>query len=85
MANETKYAKQAAPKPAQDEESVETEVPPPVKPDIRLVQVDKDKDGNTRFNNVGGMWEHVTKNGNKMWNVRIGNLRLQAYPNDKKD
>lgn len=55
------------------------------RPDLRIVQVDKDTNGETRFTNVGGAWKTVTKNGNEMYNVRIGNLRLQMYPNDKKE
>ena len=52
------------------------------KPDFRIVQTDKDKDGNTRYNNVGAMWKNISKAGNEFYTLKIGNLRLLVFRND---
>ena len=54
------------------------------RPDLRVVQADRDKDGNTVYKNVGGMWKNVSKNGNEFYTLKIGELKLLVFPNDRK-
>ncbi len=54
------------------------------RPDLRVVQTDRDKDGNVVYTNVGGMWKNVSKNGNTFYTLRIGQLKLLVFPNDRK-
>jgi len=54
------------------------------RPDLRVVQTDRDKDGNVVYANVGGMWKNVSKNGNVFYTLRIGQLKLLVFPNDRK-
>ena len=54
------------------------------RPDIRLVQVETDIDGKAIYKNVGGMWKNISKNGNEFYTVKIGNLKLLAFPNKNK-
>jgi hypothetical protein len=48
------------------------------------VQADRDKDGNVVYTNVGGMWKNVSKNGNTFYTLKIGQLKLLVFPNDRK-
>ncbi len=54
------------------------------RPDFSLVQPDTDRDGKTKYINIGGMWKNVSKNGKEFYTVRIGNLKLLAFPNKEK-
>ncbi len=54
------------------------------RPDLRVVQVDRDKDGNVVYKNVGGMWKNVSRNGNDFYTLKIGGLKLLVFPNDRK-
>ncbi|MHA2068131.1 MAG: hypothetical protein ACXABY_27535 [Candidatus Thorarchaeota archaeon] len=54
------------------------------RPDMRVVQADRDKDGNVVYSNVGGMWKNISKNGNEFYTLRIGQLKLLVFPNDRK-
>jgi hypothetical protein len=54
------------------------------RPDFRVVQPDRDKDGNVVYLNVGGMWKSVSKQGNEFYTLRIGQLRLLVFPNTNK-
>ncbi|MEW6035052.1 MAG: hypothetical protein AB1529_00425 [Candidatus Micrarchaeota archaeon] len=54
------------------------------RPDLRVVQADRDKEGNTVYINVGGMWKNISKNGNTFYTLRIGQLKLLVFPNDRK-
>jgi len=54
------------------------------RPDLRLVQTDRDKNGNVVYKNVGGMWKNISKNGNEFYTLKIGELKLLAFPNDRK-
>ena len=54
------------------------------RPDLRIVQVDSDKNGNVQYKNVGGMWKNVSKNGNEFYTLMIGNLKLLVFPNTNK-
>ena len=54
------------------------------RPDLRVVQADRGKDGNVVYANVGGMWKNVSKNGNVFYTLRIGQLKLLVFPNDRK-
>jgi len=55
----------------------------PNRPDMRVVQADRDKDGNVVYSNVGGMWKNVSKNGNVFYTLKIGQLKLLVFPNNK--
>jgi hypothetical protein len=54
------------------------------RPDMRVVQADRDKEGNVVYSNVGGMWRNISKNGNEFYTLRIGQLKLLVFPNDRK-
>ena len=54
------------------------------RPDLRIVQTDRDKDGKVVYSNVGGMWKNVSKNGNTFYTLKIGQLKLLVFPNDRK-
>lgn len=51
------------------------------RPDYRIVQTDRDKDGNVVYKNVGGMWKNVSKNGNEFYTLYIGKLKLLVFKN----
>lgn len=53
------------------------------KPDFRVMQPDRDKDGNSSLKSVGGMWKKTSKNGNEFYVLNIGRLTLLVFPNDK--
>ncbi len=53
------------------------------RPDMRVVQADRDKDGNVVYANVGGMWRNVSRNGNEFYTLKIGQLKLLVFPNNK--
>ena len=54
------------------------------KPEFNVVQTDRDKNGNSIYINVGGMWKRVSKNGKEFYTLRIGQLKLLVFPNDRK-
>ncbi len=54
------------------------------RPDLRVVQADRDRDGNVVYTNVGGMWKNISKAGNEFYTLRIGNLKLLVFPNANK-
>ncbi len=54
------------------------------RPDMRVVQVEVDKDGKTVYSNVGGMWKNISKAGNEFYTLKIGNLKLLVFPNKNK-
>lgn len=51
------------------------------KPQFRVVQPDRDKDGKQIYREVGAMWKHYTKDGREFWVMKIGNLRLLVFEN----
>lgn len=53
------------------------------RPDFRVVQPDRDKNGNVVYVNVGSMWKNVSKSGNEFYTLRIGQLKLLVFPNNK--
>ena len=53
------------------------------RPDFRIVQVSNDKSGNTVYTSVGGMWKNISKNGNEFYTLKIGQLKLLVFPNNK--
>jgi hypothetical protein len=53
------------------------------RPDFRVMQPDRDKDGNSTLKNVGGMWKKTSKNGNEFYVLNIGRLTLLVFKNDK--
>jgi hypothetical protein len=54
------------------------------RPDFRVVQTDRDKEGKSVYINVGGMWKNVSKNGNEFYTLKIGQLKLLVFPNTSK-
>ncbi len=52
------------------------------KPDFRIVQPDRDQDGETNFRSVGAMWKNVSKAGNEFYTLKIGDLRLLVFKNE---
>lgn len=54
------------------------------RPDLRVVQADRDKNGNVVYKNVGGMWKNISKNGNEFYTLKIGELKLLVFPNANK-
>jgi hypothetical protein len=54
------------------------------RPDFRIVQVDRDKDGNAVYLNVGGMWKNTSKNGKTFYSMKLGQLKLLVFPNERK-
>lgn len=54
------------------------------RPDFRIVQTDKDRDGKVVYMNVGGMWKNVSRNGKTFYTLRIGQLKLLVFPNERK-
>ncbi|VVC04338.1 Uncharacterised protein [Candidatus Bilamarchaeum dharawalense] len=54
------------------------------RPDFRIVQTDRDKDGNVVYSNIGGMWKNISKNGKTFYTMRIGQLKLLVFPNERK-
>ena len=56
----------------------------PNRPDLRVVQADRDRDGNVVYTNVGGMWKNISKAGNEFYTLKIGGLKLLVFPNKNK-
>lgn len=54
------------------------------RPDFRVVQPDRDKDGNPVYVNVGGMWKNISKSGNPFYTLKIGSLKLLVFENKNK-
>ncbi|MCC7552704.1 DUF736 domain-containing protein [Candidatus Micrarchaeota archaeon] len=52
------------------------------KPDFRIVQTDRDQEGETKFKNVGAMWKNTSKTGNEFYTLKIGELRLLVFKNE---
>jgi hypothetical protein len=67
-----------------DTTGISNEQPGSNRPDLRVVQADRDKNGNVVYTNVGGMWKNVSKNGNEFYTLRIGQLKLLVFPNNNK-
>ncbi len=53
------------------------------RPEFRVVQPDKDQNGNTVYRSVGAMWKQVSKNGNEFYVLKIGELRLLVFRNNQ--
>jgi hypothetical protein len=72
--------------PAEEKKATASDTPRGTnRPDISIVQPEVDKDGKTKYINVGGMWKNTSKNGREFYTIRIGNLKLLAFPNDRKE
>ena len=54
------------------------------RPDYRVVQPDVDINGKKILKNVGAIWKSETKDGKEYFILKIGELRLLAFPNDQK-
>ena len=70
---------------AVDETANESKAGNKVRPDIRVVQPEVDREGKPIFKSVGGMWRGTSKAGNEFYTLRIGSLKLLAFPNKKKE
>ncbi len=53
------------------------------RPDFRVVQPDRDQNGNIVYRSVGAMWKSVSKNGNEFYVLKIGELRLLVFKNER--
>ena len=53
------------------------------RPDYSVVQPQRQQDGKEKLVSVGGMWKNVSKQGREFYTLKIGNLRLLVFPNDK--
>lgn len=84
MANGNQFPRRNAPgqqRQQQNQEGAE-EREPGQRPDYRLMQSDKDKDGKSVLISVGGMWKATSEKGEEYFNVRIGRLKLLAFKNN---
>lgn len=54
------------------------------RPDFRVVQTDRDKEGKAVYVNVGGMWKNISKSGNEFYTLKIGQLKLLVFENNNK-
>lgn len=52
------------------------------KPDYRVLQLIIDKEGKSRFEEVGAMWLHQKKEGGSFYIMKIGKLKLFVFKND---
>ena len=73
-----------APMASNNEQNATNETSGLNRPDLRVVQADRDKNGSVVYTNVGGMWKNVSKNGNEFYTLKIGNLKLLVFPNNNK-
>ncbi len=64
------------------ERAEEGEKPKGERPAFRVVQAERDANGESRYRSVGGMWRRVSKNGKEFYSLGIGNLRLLVFPNE---
>ncbi len=53
------------------------------KPDYRVLQPDTDANGKQILRSVGAMWKTTTKDGREFFVMKIGELRLLVWPNNK--
>lgn len=55
------------------------------KPDYRVLQLDTDKNGRSRFVEVGAMWiQESSKTGENYYILKIGKLKLFVFKNNNK-
>ncbi|MEM1700599.1 MAG: hypothetical protein QW785_00875 [Candidatus Anstonellales archaeon] len=52
------------------------------RPDYRVLQLIVDKDGKSKFAEVGAMWLHQKKEGGSFYIMKIGKLKLFVFKND---
>lgn len=53
---------------------------PKQKPEMHVYQPDVDPQGKKRFVEVGAIWKNTSKAGRTFYSIKIGNLRLIAFP-----
>ncbi|RME79941.1 MAG: hypothetical protein D6769_00745 [Methanobacteriota archaeon] len=53
------------------------------RPDYRVLQPDTDANGKSMLRSVGAMWKSTTKDGREFYVMKIGELRLLVFPNNK--
>ena len=53
------------------------------RPDFRIVQEATDREGKQFLKSVGGVWKNTSKAGKAFYNIKIGDLRLLMFENDK--
>ncbi len=57
---------------------------PPERPELRVVQVEYDSRlGKSVYKDVGAMWRNTSKSGNEFYTMKIGKLKLLAFPNGR--
>jgi len=54
------------------------------RPDFRVVQTDRDKNGGIRYTDIGYMYKYKSKNNNEYYEMKIGNLKLLVFKNENK-
>jgi uncharacterized protein (DUF736 family) len=54
-----------------------------VRPDFRIVQPVTDREGKTTYVRVGAIWKNTSKSGNDFYVIKIGNLKLLAFKNER--
>ncbi|MCS7122429.1 MAG: hypothetical protein NZ908_00510 [Candidatus Micrarchaeota archaeon] len=52
------------------------------RPDFRVLQLIIDKEGKSKFEEVGAMWIHQKKDGKSFYVMRIGKLKLFVFKNE---
>jgi uncharacterized protein (DUF736 family) len=53
------------------------------KPDFRVVQIDRTRNGEVIYRRVGGMWKQISNNGKEYYVLRIGKLLLYVFKNER--
>lgn len=62
-------------------EETNEEEPKGERPVYRVMQPQKQRDGNEKLVEVGAMWKNTSKQGNEFYTMKIGALRLLVFPN----
>ncbi|MFQ5405639.1 MAG: DUF736 family protein [Candidatus Micrarchaeia archaeon] len=52
-----------------------------VRPNFRVLQSDRDKEGKPIYTEVGAMWRKTSKKGRDFYLMKIGNLKLLVFEN----
>lgn len=65
------------------EDNAGAERPKGNKPDYRILQPDTDANGKSILKSVGAMWKSTSRDGREYFVMKIGELRLLVFPNNK--
>ncbi|MGB9577039.1 MAG: hypothetical protein ACP5IG_01875 [Candidatus Micrarchaeia archaeon] len=63
-----------------EKEQKALEEAPKQKPEMHIYQPDVDQQGKKKFVEVGAIWRNTSKAGRTFYSIKIGNLRLIAFP-----